>query len=57
MQWGSHVRTRRFLQQAYNLKAVADYETGPGSIVPLERVEAALAAAARFVDVVAGLLA
>jgi uncharacterized protein (UPF0332 family) len=48
---------RRFLQQAYNLKAVADYETGPGSIVPLERVEAALAAAARFVDVVAGLLA
>jgi uncharacterized protein (UPF0332 family) len=47
---------RRFLQQAYNLKAVADYETGPGSIVPLERVEAALAAAARFVDVIAGLL-
>jgi hypothetical protein len=36
---------------------VADYENGPGSIVPPERVEVALAAAARFVDVVAGLLA
>jgi uncharacterized protein (UPF0332 family) len=28
---------RRFLPQAYNLKAVADYETGPGAVVPLER--------------------
>jgi uncharacterized protein (UPF0332 family) len=37
-----------------NLKAVADYETGPGSVVPPERVEAALSAAARFVDVIAG---
>jgi hypothetical protein len=36
---------------------VADYETGPGSVVPPERVEAALATATRFVDVVAGLLA
>src|SRR5258707_1347402 len=34
---------RRFLPQAYNLKAVADYEAGPGSIIPLERVEAAIA--------------
>ncbi len=47
---------RRFLAQAYNLKAVADYETGPGSVVPVERVEAAIAAAVRFVDRVAALL-
>jgi len=44
---------RRFLPQAYNLKAVADYETGPGSVVPLERVEAAIATATRFVACVA----
>jgi uncharacterized protein (UPF0332 family) len=47
---------RRFLSQAYNLKAVADYETGPGSIVPLERVEAAIVTATRFVDCVTALL-
>jgi uncharacterized protein (UPF0332 family) len=28
---------RRFLAQAYNLKAVADYEMGPDSEVPLVR--------------------
>jgi uncharacterized protein (UPF0332 family) len=48
---------RGFLGRAYNLKAVAGYETGPGSVVPRERVEAALATAVRFVEVVAGLLA
>jgi uncharacterized protein (UPF0332 family) len=48
---------RRFLPHAYDLKAVADYEAGPGSIVPLERVEAAILTAHRFVDVVAELLA
>jgi uncharacterized protein (UPF0332 family) len=47
---------RRFLPQAYNLKAVADYEAGPGSIIPLERVEAAIATATRFVDGVTALL-
>jgi hypothetical protein len=47
---------RRFLPQAYSLKAVADYETGPGSVVPVERVEAAIEAASRFVDYVASLL-
>jgi uncharacterized protein (UPF0332 family) len=46
---------RRFLPQAYNLKA-ADYEAGPGSIVPAERVEAAIATALRFVDCVASSL-
>jgi uncharacterized protein (UPF0332 family) len=47
---------RRFLAQAYDLKAVADYEFGPGSAVPLERVEAAIVAAARLVDCIAKLL-
>lgn len=40
---------RRFLPQAYNLKAVADYEMGPEAEVPLDRAEAALANASRFV--------
>ncbi|MDR3516019.1 MAG: HEPN domain-containing protein [Azospirillaceae bacterium] len=47
---------RRFLSKAYSLKSVADYETGPGSIGPLDRVEAAIATAIRFVDCVAALL-
>ena len=47
---------RRFLPRAYDLKAVADYEAGPGSVVPLERVEAAIATAPRFVDLVTELL-
>jgi uncharacterized protein (UPF0332 family) len=47
---------RAFLGRAYNLKAIADYETGPGSIVTAERVEAALSTAIRFVDVVSELL-
>ncbi len=45
-----------FLTQAYNLKAVADYETGPDSDIPPERSAAALDTAARFVDCIAGLL-
>ncbi len=47
---------RRFLSQAYNLKAVADYEAGPSSIIPLERVETAITVANRFVDCVTMLL-
>jgi uncharacterized protein (UPF0332 family) len=47
---------RRFLPQAYNLKAVADYQAEPDSIVPAERVEAAIGTALRFVDCVAALL-
>jgi hypothetical protein len=31
-----------FLSQAYNLKAVADYETGPASIIPAEHAATAL---------------
>jgi uncharacterized protein (UPF0332 family) len=50
------VELRRFLPRAYDLKAVADYEAGPGSMVPLERVAAAIATARRFVDLIAELL-
>lgn len=39
-----------FLSQAYNLKAVADYETGPDSLVPPERAAAAIETAVRFVE-------
>jgi len=45
-----------FLTQAYNLKAVADYETGANSAIPPERSAAAIETAARFVDCIAGLL-
>jgi len=48
---------RRFLTQAYDLKAVADYEAGPSAIVPAGRAEAAIQLATRFVDCVAALLA
>ncbi len=47
---------RRFLSRAYDLKAIADYEAGPGSIIPVERMEAAIVTARRFVDCVAILL-
>jgi uncharacterized protein (UPF0332 family) len=45
-----------FLTQAYNLKAVADYETGANSDIPPERSAAAIETAARFVVCIAGLL-
>jgi uncharacterized protein (UPF0332 family) len=47
---------RSFLGRTYILKAVADYEAGPGAKVPLERIEVALATATRFVDFVTTLL-
>lgn len=47
---------RRSLPQAYNLKAVADYETGPDSIIPLDRAEVAILRAKEFVDAVSNLL-
>ncbi len=40
---------RAFLGRAYNLKAIADYETGPGSNVTHDQAEAAIFAARRFV--------
>jgi uncharacterized protein (UPF0332 family) len=50
------VALRQFLGRAYNLKAVADYETGPGSEVPLDRASAAIETAQMFVDCIADLL-
>lgn len=44
------VELRPFLSQTYNLKAVADYETGPGAAVSAERAADALDFATRFVD-------
>lgn len=41
----------RFLQRTYNLKAVADYETGPDEITP-ERAVTAIEGAASFVDAI-----
>jgi uncharacterized protein (UPF0332 family) len=40
---------RGFLSTAYNLKSIADYETGTGSPVSHERAAAAIAAAGHFV--------
>jgi uncharacterized protein (UPF0332 family) len=45
-----------FLSQSYNLKAVADYELGPGADVPLERASAAIERAKQLIDRVAVLL-
>ncbi|HEX4159718.1 MAG TPA: HEPN domain-containing protein [Rhizomicrobium sp.] len=39
---------RSFLSTAYNLKSIADYETGTGSSVSPERASAAVAEAGRF---------
>jgi len=41
-----------FLQRTYNLKAVADYETGPDSDIAPERAAAAVDGARKFVDAV-----
>lgn len=48
---------RTFVSRAYNLKAVADYETGPGSRIPVEKVEWAIATAERFLTCIASTLA
>jgi uncharacterized protein (UPF0332 family) len=47
---------RRFLPQAYDLKAICDYELGPEAVVPHDKAVAALDTASRFVDCIAGLL-
>lgn len=41
---------RRFLARSYNLKAVADYEVGPDSEIPLDRAATAIAGATRFIQ-------
>lgn len=47
---------RTFLPRAYNLKALADYETGPGSHVSPDRASEAVQTARRFVQAVTLLL-
>lgn len=47
---------RSFLSRAYELKALADYETGPGSAVSAERAAAAVEGGKRFVAYVAALV-
>ena len=39
-----------FLSKAYNLKAIADYETGPESKITEDRARTAIEAATQFVD-------
>ena len=46
---------RDFLGSTYTLKAIADYETGPGSDVSPERAARAIAEAKRFVVTIAAL--
>jgi len=47
---------RAFLSRAYNLKALADYETGPGSEISPDRATKALADAKLFVAYLAALI-
>jgi uncharacterized protein (UPF0332 family) len=47
---------RVFLSQSCNLKAIADYETGPGSKVSPERAAATIEAARRFAAKIAELV-
>jgi uncharacterized protein (UPF0332 family) len=47
---------RTFLSRAYNLKAIADYETDPGSAISAERATAVVEAGKRFVARFAGLV-
>lgn len=48
---------RAFLGRTYNLKAIADYETGPGSHISTETARDAIETACRFVEIAAALLA
>ncbi len=50
------VDLRVFLSHAYNLKAIADYETGPDSEVTAERARQAVQTGKKFVAHVARLL-
>ena len=48
---------RIFLSQSYNLKAIADYETGPSSSISPERAQLTIQAGQLFVAGIAMLLA
>jgi uncharacterized protein (UPF0332 family) len=47
---------QRFISQAYDLKAVADYEFGSDSIIPIERSEAAIETAAKLLNCIASIV-
>jgi uncharacterized protein (UPF0332 family) len=47
---------RAFLGRAYNLKSIADYQTGAGAQVSVETARAALATARRLVECVSVML-
>jgi uncharacterized protein (UPF0332 family) len=47
---------RTFLARTYQLKAIADYETGPGSHVTPEQATDAIEAGRRFVAAISALL-
>lgn len=53
-EFGSDLRA--FLGQAYNLKAIADYEAGPGSKVAPGRAQATIEIARRFVAAIVAML-
>ena len=48
---------RAFLGYAYQLKAIADYETGPGPHISTETARDAIETARRFVEIAVALLA
>lgn len=50
------IELRAFLGRAYNLKAIADYETGPGSRVSPKSASAAIQTARLFVESVTNFL-
>jgi uncharacterized protein (UPF0332 family) len=49
-------QARAFLGNAYNIKAIADYETGPGSHISPERARKVIDDAKLFVECVTGLM-
>ena len=51
------IELRAFLGRAYNLKAIADYETGPNAQVSAESARAAIQTARRFVECITAVLA
>jgi uncharacterized protein (UPF0332 family) len=48
---------RAFLGRAYNFKAIADYDAGPGAEIPPEHAARAIRTALRFVDRIADTMA
>jgi len=49
-------KLRRFLPQAYDLKALCDYELGPDAVVPYEKAAEAVDMAACFISCIASLV-